>query len=187
MKVLFFLTIFLGASTLAGAQEQQIQHEARTTGNQFYAELMGPGVVFSANFDFRFSPAQEGLGWGLRMGVGYGLYSFDEYAGMNGISGESYQVHSFATIPLGINYVFGKKNSPHAFEVGAGATVLTRSVAIYYYGDKETFGNIIGHTSFMYRRKPVNGGFTWRIGFTPIIGTAGDLYPSGSFGLGYAF
>jgi hypothetical protein len=34
---------------------------------------------------------------------------------------------------------------------------------------------------------PVNGGFSFRIGLTPIIGTAGELRAMGAIGFGYAF
>jgi hypothetical protein len=87
-----------------------------------------------------------------------------------------------------LNYVFGKPNSAQTFEVGAGITLLTRKVALYYYGfDEKQSGNAIGAITFMYRIMPVNGGFSFRIGFTPIIGTAGDLFPMGTVGFGYAF
>jgi hypothetical protein len=39
----------------------------------------------------------------------------------------------------------------------------------------------------MYRRIPVNGGFSFRAGFTPIIGTSGDLVPMVALGFGYIF
>jgi hypothetical protein len=48
-------------------------------------------------------------------------------------------------------------------------------------------GNFIGHFNFMYRRQPVDGGFSWRIGITPIINTDGDIYPFAAIGLGYSF
>jgi hypothetical protein len=80
----------------------------------------------------------------------------------------------------------GKTNSSSAFEVGAGITFLTRSVALYCY-DYEEPGHAIGFLTFMYRRMPVNGGFLFRIGMPPVIGTGGDLFPMGAIGFGYAF
>lgn len=182
--------MFLGSSFIAEAQDQVRQDETRFTGNQFYAEFGGPGAVFSANFDFRFSRAQQGLGLGLRIGMGYGIYVYGIYDRMEGMAENPLVTISYITIPVGINYVFGKTKSPHAFEIGAGATVLTRRVPLFCYDNEneaEKFGNVVGHTSFMYRRKPIDGGFTWRIGFTPMIGTSGDFYPSGAIGLGYSF
>lgn len=39
--------------------------------------------------------------------------------------------------------------------------------------------SLFGTASFMYRRQPLKGGFTWRIGFTPIIAN-GYIMPSGA-------
>jgi len=86
-----------------------------------------------------------------------------------------------------LNYVFGKPNSAHTFEVGAGVTYLTHHVALYYYENNKKTGHAIGFLTFMYRKIPVNGGFSFRIGYTPIIGTGGDLMFSGAIGFGFAF
>jgi hypothetical protein len=86
-----------------------------------------------------------------------------------------------------LNYVLGKKNSSHSFEIGAGATFLTRKISIFNLDNNENRGNFIGHLSFMYRIAPVDGGFSFRIGFTPVIGTSGDLFPMGGVSFGYAF
>jgi hypothetical protein len=72
------------------------------------------------------------------------------------------------------------------FETGAGVTVLSRSSSILNY-DEYHEGHFLGHFSFMYRRQPVDGGFSWRIGLTPIINPDGDIMPFGAIGLGFAF
>jgi hypothetical protein len=164
-----------------------VKSQEEISGKHIFTELGGPGVIFSANFDSRFKN-HERLGLGYRVGVGFGLGDFSEdiktehdvhYYGYT-------QTRTYYSIPVGLNYVFGKKNSANTFEIGAGATFLTRKVSLYYY-DYENPGYFIGHFQFMYRRVPVNGGFTFRVGFTPIIGTSGDLFPSGAIGFGYAF
>jgi hypothetical protein len=164
---------------LAGTLAAQ-KYEDNVTGKQFYAELGGPGMVFSANFDSRFEP-HTSLGLGYRIGLGFGYgerqYSDDTWS----------DYRSYLTIPLGLNYVFGKSNSPHAFEVGGGITLLTVKTAAYSYGERDRAGNVVGHFEFMYRLKPVDGGFTWRIGFSPIVGTGGEIVPSGVVGVGYSF
>ena len=201
MKMLkFFVASILVFSSLNVIAQTDDDDERTYTGNQFYAEFGGPGVVFSANFDSRFKKGTD-LGFGYRIGLGFGIsdsydayrYSYDayEYDGVHYEGGYYYTHHaktrSYLTIPFGINYVFGKKSSPHAFEVGVGATILTRKVDLYNYEDNFEGGYLIGHTSFMYRKKPIDGGFTWRIGITPIVGTAGDISPSMAVGIGYAF
>lgn len=187
MKNLFLpLAVALAALTAgtAAAQPRPYQSEP-VSGKQFYVELGGPGVLFSATFDSRFTQGTP-LGFGYRVGLGFGVKS-EEFQAPGGSWYDS-RTRTYATIPVGLNYVFGKRHSPHAFEVGAGATILTRAVNLYTYDwNDETEGNMIGHFSFMYRRIPAGGGFTWRIGFTPVIGTGGDIFPTGTVGLGYSF
>jgi len=63
---------------------------------------------------------------------------------------------------------------------------LTQKVSLYYL-EKQKPGHAIGFVTFMYRLMPEDGGFSWRIGLTPIIGTSGDLRLSGAISFGYAF
>jgi len=144
----------------------------------FYTELGGPGVIMSAHFDGRFN-SNSRLGLGYRLGAGFGVGRFD--------SGDFKNVRrTYYSVPAGLNYVFGKPKSSSTFEVGAGVTYLTREVSLFNL-DVEKPGNVIGFVTFMFRRMPVDGGFSFRVGFTPIIGTAGDLFPMGAVGFGYAF
>ncbi|MDR0542337.1 MAG: hypothetical protein LBH19_09025 [Dysgonamonadaceae bacterium] len=153
------------------------------SGKQFYAEMGGPGLTMSVHFDSRFR-SMERLGLGYRVGIGFTIYP-DEAGGT--YINSNYQTRTLYSIPLGINYIFGKNDSPHTFEIGAGTAVLTRKVEIFSYNEGERQGHFIGFFTFMYRRAPQNGGLTWRIGLTPLIGTSGDLYPMASIGFGYAF
>jgi hypothetical protein len=169
---------------ITGNQSLAAQDEIAT--KLFYTELGGPGVIMSANFDGRFKP-NERLGLGYRLGAGFGIGTFEEkpIAGSGGYYYGSV-LRTYYSVPVGLNYVFGKSNSASTFEVGGGFTLLTRKVSLYNL-DVDKPGNVIGFFTFMYRKIPVNGGFTFRVGFTPIIGTAGDLFPMGAVGFGYAF
>ena len=153
------------------AQEESVANKV------FYSELGGPGVIMSANFDSRFT-SNERLGLGYRIGNGFGYSEI--------INQRDYVIRTYYSIPAGLNYVLGKPNSAHTFEIGAGLTFLTRKVSLYHYNNEKP-GHVIGFLTFMYRKVPVNGGFSFRIGLTPIIGTGGDLCPSGAVGFGYAF
>ncbi len=177
LSTLLLLSLFIASAAKA-------QSDERITGSQVYAEMGGPGILFSASYDRRFKAGTD-TGLGFRIGMGMGVSDYHD-CGTSTCSDYSWNVRSYITFPLGLNYVLGKSDSPHAFEVGAGATILTRKVPLYYYDDAKP-GNVVGHLAFMYRRKPIDGGFTWRIGFTPIIGTSGDIIPSGVVGFGYAF
>jgi len=168
---------------LAFAQPVKSQEEIQ--GKALYAEFAGPGVILSLNFDSRFK-AGEQFGFGYRIGVGFGVTNFADYINEDYYwNDEPTEYRSYYSIPVGLNYILGKPNSPHSFEVGAGATFLTRKVSLYYY-DVKTPGHVIGHLSLMYRRV-TDGGFLFRAGFTPIIGTSGDLFPMPAVGIGYSF
>ena len=155
----------------------------------FYTELGGPGVLFSANLDGRFNPESR-LGLGYRIGLGFAV-KFEEikyYDENNDWYWYDEKPASYGTIPIGMNYLFGKEYSPNIFEVGGGITLLTKEVSLYNWDNRlSNSGHIIGHTTFMYRRQPVNGGFTFRAGFMTVIGTGGDFLPSAAVGFGYAF
>ena len=167
---------------------QPIKSQEEIKGKMFYSELGGPGVIFSVNFDSRFKKGER-LGWGFRAGVGSSLENFkwhDIWYVEDSRKHEGTPMRSYYTIPVGINYVFGKKNSTKSFEIGAGTTFLTRKAVLFYY-EVKTPGHFIGHLNFMFRRVPLNGGLTFRVGLTPVIGTSGDIIPMGAIGVGYAF
>ena len=163
--------------------------KTETFNKTFIAELGGPGVLFSANFDSRFK-ATERLGWGYRIGAGYFPGDYRVYTTTSSGTYYNYRTKTTLSIPLGVNYLFGKANSDKMFEVGAGLTLFSRKVDLfddYSYGDEYKESNIIGHFSFMYRKQPIDGGYSWRIGFTPIVGTNGNVAFSAALGLGFCF
>ena len=177
MKKLILISLSFISSSFLIAQPGTISKVPGRT--QFYAELGGAGILFSANIDTRF--AKSSLGWGGRVGLGF--VTADEETIVGG--SYNYELRSVVTIPAQINYIFGKGDSPHTFEVGAGLTYVGKKLDIFnFYDDKKT--NIFGSASFMYRRQPLKGGFTWRIGFTPLI-AKGYIQPSGGVSVGYSF
>jgi hypothetical protein len=174
MKSLLLLAFLLMGTTLIAQQ--------KTAPGQmsFYAELGGPGILFSANIDGRFS--KSFLGFGGRVGIGF--VTTDTYDANNN---NNWETRSVATFPVQLNYIFGKPNSVHTFEVGAGATFTSKKIDPFGFNDYNEEGqSVFGTASFMYRRQPKDGGFSWRIGFTPIIG-GGFIQPSGGFSVGYNF
>lgn len=136
---------------------------AQSPAKSVYIELGGPGLA-SINYDMRFKPGENGLGF--RAGVGG--FAVDEA--------------SLVTIPVGLNYLLGKDNRNY-FEVGAGATFVTAGED--YTG--ETFSGTFGHLSFGYRLQPVNGGFTFRAAIVPIFGQGGFIPYYAGISFGYKF
>jgi len=189
MRKIFSLIICLSSILFVNAQNNNSNEKEGKNDKMFYAELGGAGVLFSANMDFRFKPNTR-LGWGARAGIGFTIYEKETqvvYPG--GGFGYNYDTKSIATIPVGLNYVFGKPTSANTFEVGAGATFLTQKASVLSYensGDRKE-GNILGNFSFMYRRVPIDGGFAWRVGFTPVINADGQIFPTGAVSIGYSF
>ncbi|WP_207493501.1 hypothetical protein [Aridibaculum aurantiacum] len=184
MKNTFYsIIVLLVIQTTASAQQTT---PLETSNKQFYTEVGGPGVLFSANLDGRFA-AGERTGWGYRAGLGFTLVDDETITtSPSGFQNYNYRTRSVATLPLGINYLFGKPGSPNMFEVGAGITVLSRRSSILNYNDYNE-GFLLGHFSFMYRKQPVDGGFSWRVGMTPIINPDGDIFPFAAVGLGFTF
>ena len=180
MKKLFVLLAFTGLSFIL-SPSLLAQEQAVGAGKTFYAELGGPGVLMSINWDMRFKPNTR-LGFGYRAGIGFSIGDFVEDRGYY----HDHVTRAYYTIPIGLNYILGKPNSPSAFEIGAGVTLLTRETSLFTYGEDKS-GFVIGHLAFMYRITPVNGGFSFRVGFTPVIGTSGDIFPMAGVSFGYVF
>ncbi|MDH3650441.1 MAG: hypothetical protein OEQ53_12215 [Saprospiraceae bacterium] len=113
--------------------------------NAFYVELLGNGLLFSANYDLRISQDRK---WGARAGIGY-IGSIDD----GGV----------VTIPLMANHLLGKDGK--YFEVGAGITYLSATADFF----DDNVSDIVGTLSFMYRSQPIDSGFMWKIGLTPVL------------------
>jgi hypothetical protein len=116
------------------------------------------------------------------LGIGF-VTADDSYMTSNGYY--NYKTVSVVTIPIQLNYFFKKPESKSAFEVGAGVTFTGKKLDIFNYNDNEK-KSIYGTASFMYRRMPKDGGFSWRLGFVPIIGN-GYIQPSAAVSIGYNF
>lgn len=176
MKRIAILIVCVIAGFAGFAQDD----ESRTVTNKsFYAELGGPGILFSANYDSRFNKTP--FGFGGRVGLGF--VSADESDYING--NYNYKRSTALTLPVQLNYIFGQTNSVNAFEVGLGFTYVSKQLDIFNFYEKKGT-NLYGTAAFMYRRVPVNGGFSWRIGFTPLIGN-GNVQASGGASVGYNF
>jgi len=181
-KQIFFVCLSLIISQLIFSQDNKMTSEKPSIGkSSFIAELGGPGIVFSANLDTRFK--QSRLGVGGRVGIGFVSGWEQNYDPVTGYyDGEDVTAITF---PVQLNYIFGKEGSAHTFEVGGGITYVTKKMEIMnFYDDNQT--QLFGTFCFMYRRQPINGGFSWRIGFTPMVGK-GYIQAFGGASVGYNF
>ena len=180
-SVLLIASLFISSILLA----QEKNNNTVLGQTMFYAELGGPGILFSANIDRRFT--KSALGFGGRIGLGF-ITTDVEVVSPNPIGFSNFETRSIVTIPIQLNYIFGKANSVHSMEVGAGVTFTGKKIDIFdnNFRRNSPGASAFGTASFMYRKIPKDGGFTWRIGFTPIIG-GGYIQPSACVGIGYSF
>ena len=182
MAVFFLSLVSIGAFA-------QDNSKATVPYRSFIAEVGGPGVLFSVNYDTRFK--KESFGLGGRIGVGFTTgfkgtdYVFDPINNYWYSNGRGRTVSSL-TIPVQLNYLFGKAGSKSALEVGAGATYVGKYSDFFNDERDPRKSRIIGTTSFMYRRIPTNGGFSWRVGFTPVISNSLIQF-SGAASVGFNF
>lgn len=169
-KKLFIFTLSLFVASLVFAQKQQEEEEetvgpATVNAQQIYAELLGPGIFYSINYDTRFGKKDKGLG--MRVGMGA---VFTNGSGL-------------VTLPVGLNYLAGRKGK--YLEVGGGLTYLTAA------SDGITdAGGVLGFATFGYRRQPYKQkDVTWRLAFDPLLVFSDkfSLIPYFGFSLGYRF
>lgn len=159
MKSLFLIVTSLCLSFISKAQSAKA----------VYAEIGGPGLA-SANFDMRFSQAEDGFGG--RIGVGGFSLSDDESRA------------SIFTIPVGLNYLLGKDGKNY-FEVGAGFTYIGGSAKDDFSSDN--FSSSFGNLTLGYRLAPQDGGFMFKAQITPVFGKGFFIPYYAGLGFGYKF
>jgi len=147
---------------------------AQTSAKQIFVELGGPGIA-SVNYDMRLQKKEDGIGF--RIGVGG--YSYKDVFGF-----DSYRTSLF-TLPVAVNYLLGKDKRNY-FEIGVGATYVSTKNSDSFYEDSQ-FSSSFGHLHFGYRLQPLNGGFTFRAGITPVFSSYGFIPYYASVSFGYKF
>ena len=140
----FFITLLLCLSAIISFSQKN--NEATSPAQSVFIEIGGNGLLFSANYDVRFSPRQDGIGG--RIGAGF-------FGGSGG---------GILTVPIGLNYLAGK--SPNFLEAGFGYTYAT------FTGSDDFFS---GHGSLLfpsvgYRYQQSGKGLMARIVISPAIG-----------------
>lgn len=138
-----------------------------------YVEFGAQGLLFSANYDTRFTKSRNGLGGR----VGFGAFSVDGL--------------TVVTAPVSLNYLLGE--GKNFFEIGLGATYISGSANSDFFdsgssnNSTNSASTVIGTMAFMYRLQPVNSGFSFRGGFTPIFSSDGFIPYYAGISLGYTF
>ncbi len=140
-----------------------------------YAEFLGQGLLYSVNYDYRISE-------NLDLRVGFSSWSIPGFFLL--IDGSL----SFTGFPVMLNYLSGDGDSH--FEVGAGFIPSSVSVSGHeiFFGSevKGQSTEILGTATIGFRLQPRNGGFIFRIGFTPLMSSHSmQMFGGTSVGLGF--
>ena len=124
-----------------------------------YAEGGGNSIIYSLNYDMRFTKRLDGLGF--RIGVGF--FPLGDY--------------NLTVIPMGINHLVGKNGN--FVEIGVNVTAVsattkttpvTKPAQLGQIDLGRTSSSFVGGISMGYRYKPVNKHFNFRTGIETILG-----------------
>jgi hypothetical protein len=137
--------------------------------NSIYLEGGGSAVAYSLNYERLLSNKL-----GLRIGFGY--------LPVSNSTGTKHA--SITSAPLTLNWFpFSDTTSSSKLEIGAGLSYVDLTKAAYGFA----VVNTIGYTAIVgYRYQPWDGGFLFRIAFTPVI-IAADFHAWGGISFGYGF
>lgn len=182
--LLLFTVVLVGAGIRSGSGQDLYTNPFRTpeyvdNGNSYqqsttesynmkaiYFELLGNGFAYSFNFDIRFTRSDRGVGG--RLGIGYTDFPEGD---------------SLLTVPVMINYLLGK-NSKY-FEIGGGIVYVNGKHFLKKLGSTDDV--IYGTFTFAFRYQPINNGFFFKAGLTPVLGREGFIPYWVGISLGYAF
>lgn len=166
LRVSLLAGLITGLPVLSGAQG--VEREGKTTANasQVYLEVGGAGIIYSVNYDGRFSKYENGLG--MRVGIG----------------GASVDGDGYFAVPVQVNYLAGAKGQ--YLEVGAGFTYVSASFTDFFDNTTSSGSTVAGNLALGFRKTPFGKkGITWRVAFTPFI--KNGFIPSGGASIGYRF
>ncbi len=165
--------IFLGAFMLLPTKSR-----AQEAANTIHFELLGNGILYSLNYDRLFTHNLSGR-------VGYMYLSVD--ATSTDPTDPKVSV-SMSLIPVTGSYLAGPGN--HRLELGGGPVLALVSAEIedgVQGVSASGLASIVGIIG--YRYQPMEGGFNFRVAFTPhfIINGPDPVLPWGGLSLGYTF
>ena len=162
--------------------EEAPDEDDREAKNSIYAEGLGPGILYSINYDRIVGD------FALRAGFSYVSLSVSSTDGMgNGASSKG----TFVTVPLTATYI-GIGSKKHIFEIGGGVTVVHLGAGVQTFAaddSKSASGSanvFLGNMILGYRMQPPDGGFVLRAGLSPIFG-GGVVVPLPYLALGGTF
>jgi len=158
--------------------------EGREAKNAIYLDLLGPGLIYSINYDREIIPDLS-----ARIGFSYLGYSVSASDGAGTSAGAKF---SYFAIPLTVSYL-GLGSKSNCLELGGGAEILNMKGNGFVNAD-EGSASVGASRTFValtalagYRHQPEDGGFVFRIGLSPTAILGLVTVPTGYLSLGAAF
>lgn len=164
MKTILIL-LFLSAVV----PEALAQTGSSYTQNAVYFEGLGQGLLYSVDFDHRFTE-------NIAFRAGFSSFTIEFISDV-----------SITTIPLMIEYLTGHGSSH--LELGLGIVPIHGSLSTSFFGTTEgSVGAwaVLGTATVGYRYQPVKEGILFRVGLTPLMG-GGEVQIWGGASVGWAF
>jgi hypothetical protein len=168
MKKLFVITVIMLWVSNSFAQLREAK--GTISKSSLYGNVGMNGLAFSISYDYRFSRKSAGLG--VHAGIGFVPTFF---------------FGNILTLPVGATYLFG--SGPHYIETGLGYTYCHFNSG----EERKIFGRDISTVNFGfvipsvgYRFQPPQGGFTWKILISPLIGSGYSFFWAGA-SVGFTF
>jgi len=178
----------LGAATDASVDTAESPDAEPASGerqakNAVYADLLGPGLFYSINYDRMLTDDLS-----ARIGFSYLSFGASATSGGETTSAE----FSYWAVPLTVSYL-GIGSDSNMLELGGGPVLmhLEGSGVLEAEGDDGEVGasaTVLSVTGMAgYRHQPADGGFVFRIGASPVVAFGAGVLPWGYLSLGAAF
>ncbi len=150
------------AATAVLAQGAPARAQERGAVNSVFAEGLGPGLLYSLNYERVFEDD-----FGLRAGFSYMSFSGAAISNSGMVSASV----GWFSVPVVASYL-GIRSGNNALELGLGGIFTHASGAATGGGISATgAGNVVWGTAVVgYRRQPLNGGFMFRVGLSALAG-----------------
>lgn len=168
-------------ATMDNAAESEDESAAaeREAKNAIYLDLLGPGLIYSINYDRVITGDLS-----ARIGLSYlslGASTDDAEVGF-----------SYLAVPLTVSYLgIGSENN--MLEVGGGLVLMSvKGSGLVDAGESsgsvEASATLLSATGIVgYRHQPADGGFVFRVGLSPLMTFGDGFLPWGYLSLGAAF
>jgi hypothetical protein len=165
----------------AASAAPSAKHEGREAKNALYVDLLGPGLLYSLNYDREIIPDLS-----ARIGISYMSLGASSGDGSASVS------FSYLAVPITASYLgIGSQNN--CLELGGGPVIMNFKGSGLVKSNDESVSAGASVTTLAltgmagYRHQPADGGFVFRIGVSPMMVLGANFVPWGYLSLGAAF